>query len=494
VSVTPAVELEGISKRFAGVHALDEVSVSAHAGEIHSIVGENGAGKSTLLRVLTGLVRPDAGSVRVRGENVVLRNPRDARARGISFVPQEVHAVPGLSAARNATLGLEPRLAPRLRLRSDERKRAVTALARAGAGFPAERQASLLSVPELRICQIARALADLGDVLVLDEPTAAVSAHDADLLLARLESLRDQGETVLYVSHRLGEVMRVSDRITVLRDGRSVGTFARGELDRDGLVKLMARATRKADPSAARPLARSGERVLEATDLWAGSAVRGMSLTVDRGQVVGIAGVQGAGHGALLHVLAGALAPDRGRIEAFGESLAPGSVAAAWARGIALIPGDRRKAAVVGARSVLDNIVLSVRSRRGMRTPRVERRLATRFIEAFDVRPRDPRRLVRTLSGGNQQKVALARALASNARILLLEEPTQGIDVNAKADIRALIRRLASEGRSVVVATSEFEDLPELADVVHVMRLGEHRATLTATEVTYERVLHAALP
>jgi ABC-type sugar transport system ATPase subunit len=494
VSASPAVELEGISKRFAGVQALDDVSVGANAGEIHSIVGENGAGKSTLLRVLTGLVRPDRGKVRVRGEEVVLRSPREARARGISFVPQEVHVVAGLSAARNATLGLEPRFAPRLRLRGEERARARTALARAGASFAPERQASLLSVPELRICQIARALADLGDVLLLDEPTAAVSEHDADQFLARLESLRDEGEAVLYVSHRLGEVLRVSDRITVLRDGRSAGTFARGEVDRERLVKLMARETRKGAAGGSRREAAHGERVLEATDLWAGTAVRGVGLTVDRGQVVGIAGVQGAGHGALLHVLAGALAPDRGRIEAFGQTLAPGSVTAAWARGIALIPADRRRAAVVGARSVLDNIVLSARGRLGMRTPGAERKLASGYIEAFDVRPRDPRTMVGTLSGGNQQKVALARALASNARILLLEEPTQGIDVNAKADIRALIRRLASEGRSVVVATSEFEDLPELADVVHVMCLGERRATLTATEVTYERVLHAALP
>jgi ABC-type sugar transport system ATPase subunit len=488
-----AVELQDISKRFAGVQALDRVSFTTRAGEIHSVIGENGAGKSTLLRVLTGLVRPDGGSVRIRGEQVAIRDPRDARSRGVSFVPQEVHVVRGLSAARNATLGLEPPFAPRLRLRKAERDRATTALTRAGAAFDVDRPASALSVPELRICQIARALADLGGVLLLDEPTAAVSRHDAEHLLGRLEALRDEGEAIVYVSHRLGEVLRVSDRITVLRDGRNVGTFDRGEVDREQLVRLMARETRAAAAGARPERSSAGARVLEARNLSAGRALRDVSLTVNGGQVVGVAGVQGSGHGDLLHVLAAARPFDEGEVEVFGRSL-PGSVAKAADLGVALIPADRRGGAIVGARSVLDNVALSARGRFGLRMARAERRLAGEYVTALDVRPPNLRALVGTLSGGNQQKVALARALASHARILLLEEPTQGIDINAKAEIRALIRQLAAEGRSVVVATSEFEDLADLADVVHVMCLGELRTTLTADEVTYEEVLRHALP
>jgi ABC-type sugar transport system ATPase subunit len=489
-----AVELQDISKRFAGVQALDRVSLTTRAGEIHSVIGENGAGKSTLLRVLTGLVRPDEGSVRIRGEQVALRDPRDARSRGVSFVPQEVHVVRGLSAARNATLGLEPPLAPRLRLRKVERDRARTALSRAGAAFDVDRAASALSVPELRICQIARALADLGGVLLLDEPTAAVSQHDAEHLLSRLEALRDEGEAIVYVSHRLGEVLRVSDRITVLRDGRNVGTFERGEVDREHLVRLMARETRAATVGPRTEQGRAtGDRVLEVRHLSAGRVLRDVSLTVDEGQVVGVAGVQGSGHGELLHVLAAARPFDEGEVEVFGRPL-PGSVAKASELGVALIPADRRGGAIVGARSVLDNVALSARGRFGLRMARLERRLAGEYVTALDVRPPNLRALVGTLSGGNQQKVALARALASHARILLLEEPTQGIDINAKAEIRALIRQLAADGRSVVVATSEFEDLADLADVVHVMCLGEMRTTLKADEVTYEEVLRHALP
>jgi monosaccharide-transporting ATPase len=498
VTGSPAVELSGISKRFAGVQALEDVSVSVNAGEIHSIIGENGAGKSTLLNVLTGLIRPDAGAIRLAGREVTLRGPREARIHGIRFVPQEVRVVPGLSAGRNATLGLEPRLAPRLRLRRAERERAAAALRRAGATYSLEREASTLSVPELRICQIARALADLGDVLVLDEPTAAVSEHDAEQLLGRLEALRNAGEAIMYVSHRLGEVLRVSDRVTVLRDGRGVGTLQRGELSRDRLVALMAKEAKgDVTPPGSRSARADRERVLEAVGLWAGHTLRGVSLSVDRGQIVGIAGVQGSGHGELLHVLAGARAPDSGSVRAFGADLRPGSVAAATAAGVVLIPADRRRAGIVGPRSVRDNIVLSARglaSRLGVRAARRERTLASRFVDALDVRPRDLRAMVATLSGGNQQKVAVARSLASDARILLLEEPTQGIDVHAKSEIRRLIRILAREGRSVVIATSEFEELAELADVVHVMCLGELRASLAGGEASYERVLRYALP
>jgi ABC-type sugar transport system ATPase subunit len=498
VTGSPAVELTRISKRFAGVRALEDVSVSVTAGEIHSIVGENGAGKSTLLNVLTGLIRPDAGTIRMGGREVTLRGPRDARAHGISFVPQEVRVVPGLSAGRNATLGLEPRFAPRLQLRRSERERASTALRRAGATYPVERQAFTLSVPELRLCQIARALAHLGDVLVLDEPTAAVSEHDAEHLLGRLEALRDDGEAIMYVSHRLSEVLRVSDRITVLRDGRVVGTFARGELNRDELVSLMAKQARgNGEPAAIPAMSPHGERVLEAVALWSGRTLRGVSLAADRGQIVGIAGVQGSGHGELLHVLAGARAADSGSVRAFRVELPSGSVRAAAAAGIALIPADRRRAAIVGPRSVRDNIVLPARGvtgRFGVRAARAERRLARRYVDALDVRPRALGALVATLSGGNQQKVALARALASDARILLLEEPTQGIDVHAKSEIKRLIRGLAAEGRTVMFSPSEVAELTELADVVHVMRLGELRASLEGAEATYETLLRHALP
>jgi ABC-type sugar transport system ATPase subunit len=500
VLTPPAARLEGISKSFPGVQALDDVTFDVYRGEIHALLGENGAGKSTLIKVLDGLYRPDDGTISLDGAEVQLHSVRDARRRGITVVPQEILAVPQLSVGRNILLGFEGQLTRRGGLTSSEQKLVAEALSRSGASFDPGARAGSMSVPELRLAQIARALLHPGDVIALDEPTAVLSESDAEHLLERLVALREQGKAIIYVSHRLSEVLRIAQRITVLRDGRNVGTFAREEVDKDRIVALMAKPDRRVDVgyNEGGPPSPRGAPVLEAEDITWPPNLLGVTLRAAAGRIVGIAGVQGSGHGHLLRAIAGLDAYESGRVTIAGTQVPPGSIRAAYRAGAVLVPADRRRAAIVPLMSVRSNLVLPVRSgarRLGLRLMRSERATARRYIETFGVRTPSTEALAGGLSGGNQQKVALARAFESTPRVILLEEPTQGIDVNAKAEIRNLIRRLArQEGVATVVATSEFEELLGLADEIHVMCLGRLVATMSADEATYARILNHALP
>ena len=496
----PAVEVEGVRKAFPGVVALDDVNFSLARGEITGLVGENGAGKSTLVKILVGALYPDAGSIVLDGREVTFLSPRDARKHGISYVPQEVQAVAGLSIGRNVMLGMEGFFTSRTRLGKMESETIRNALSRAGANFDPNELSARLSIPELRLAQIARTLVQPGDVIVLDEPTAVLSEADAEHLLERLIAFRAGGKAILYVSHRIGEVLKIANRIIVLRDGRRVGTLRREEVDRTEVIRLMA----KPDTAVRRPATKraasdaAAASVLEVEGLTQEPILSKISLEARAGEIVGIAGVQGSGHGRLLHAIAGLDVYDAGRVSVDGKALTPGSVRNAYAAGVTLVPADRRGSAIVPAESVRSNLMLPTRAsghRFGIRRLRTERAAARRYINLFGIRPPSTEVLAGGLSGGNQQKVALARALEAAPRVLLLEEPTQGIDVNAKAEIRILVERLVSEqGVSVVLATSEFEELLVLADVIHVMRLGRLVASLRGEEATYSSILHHALP
>jgi ABC-type sugar transport system ATPase subunit len=500
-AAVPAARLEGITKLFPGVRALDDVTFDVYRGEIHALLGENGAGKSTLIKVLDGLYRPDAGTVSIDGFEVLLHSVRDARKRGVTVVPQEILAVPELSIGRNILLGFEGQLTRRRGLTAAEKRLVQEALARSGATFDPGRLAGSMSVPELRLAQIARALLHPGDVIALDEPTAVLSESDADLLLERLVRLREQGKAIIYVSHRLSEVLRIAQRITVLRDGRNVGTFAREDIDKDRIVALMAKPDRRVDVDYddRGPAAAAGDgAVLRVSELTRAPNLIDVSLDVHPGTIVGVAGVQGSGHGHLLRAIAGLDLYENGTVTIGGKLAPPGSIRAAYAAGAVLVPADRRRAAIVPLMNVRSNLVLPVRSgarRLGLRLKRSERATARRYIDTFAVRTPSTEALAGGLSGGNQQKVALARAFESKPKVILLEEPTQGIDINAKAEIRNLMRRLAREDHvAIVVATSEFEELIGLADEIHVMRLGRLVTTMPAEEATYARILHHALP
>jgi len=496
-----AVELRAIGKRFPGVVALDRVDMQLRRGEVHALLGENGAGKSTLVKILTGVQPADEGELELDGQPTRFATPHDAQSRGISFVPQDVLTAGELSIGRNILLGRE-RFATRLgALSRAEREVVQAALARIGADFPPDVPARLLSVPQLRLAQLARALMSSGDVLVLDEPTAVLSEHESTRLLERLRALRDEGKAIVYVTHRLSEVMELADRVTILRDGRRVGCFERVAITRDEIIALMAK-DEAADgaPRAVHRTRRRSERppALEVSQLSAGTTVRDVSFVARPGEITGIAGVQGSGHGRLLQAIAGVQMVERGTAAVDGRTLRPGSVRDAFKHGLMLVPADRRGAGIVGPMSVRENLMLSGRMdprarAAGLRWPRRERALASRQIERLSIRTRSPETATSTLSGGNQQKVVIARALESRPEVLLVEEPTQGIDVHAKREIWGLLSDLVSDGACLVVASSEFEELLEFADSIHVMCLGRMVATLDGATATYREILSHAL-
>jgi len=500
---SPLVRLVAVDKSYPGVRALESISLDFNEGEIHSIVGENGAGKSTLVRMLAGLEQPDAGTILVDGRPVRLKNPRTARRDGVSFVPQEVEGVSTFSVGRSLMLGREGRWINRSRLSSAESTVATDALARMGVtGMDVDAPVSGLSVAELRLCQIAGTLVDPGRLIVLDEPTAVLADADAEVLLERLEGLRRERRGILYVSHRLGEVLRISDRITVLRDGRVVGTFARGEIDRAGMLSLMARKQGESPTAAAAvaepPAVTAGSTRLSVHGLTRAGAFEGVDFAVAAGQVVGIAGIQGSGHGRLLEALAGSAPVDSGDVAVDGAPIEPGSLRRALDAGIRLVPEERRTRGIVGSLSLRDNISIgfgSAAQQRFLRRPKKEKAVASGAIGNLDIHARDIDVLVKTLSGGNQQKVVIARVLESNPAVLLLCEPTQGIDVRSKAEILGLLKRTAqSAGIGVVLASSEFEELLEYTDIIHVMRAGAIVKTVRTRDTSYSELLEAAVP
>jgi ABC-type sugar transport system ATPase subunit len=509
VVAPPALSLRQISKRYPGVVALHQVDLELRHGEIHAVVGENGAGKSTLIKIITGVIEPDAGEIRIGGVDVTIGTPRNARRLGITTVPQDILVVPELPIGRNILLGMEGSVTRRTTLEPHEERTVCAALEQVGANFPPRAPTRSLSVPQLRLAQIARALVQPGDILVLDEPTAVLSEPDAEHLLERLISFRANGKAIVYITHRLTEVMRIADRVTVLRDGKRVGHFPRDSIDRPRLIALMVKdELRTANGEASRDAAPSGpvlqtaggdQLALTVRRLAADRRFVDVSFSARSGEIVGLAGVQGSGHGHVLRAIAGVDALASGEVRLFGAPIPPASPEAAFASGLMLVPADRRGAGIVASRTIQENIALSPsipRCRRwGFRLLQRERAIVANQIERLSIQPRTPDARAGNLSGGNQQKVALARALSGNIRVLLVEEPTQGIDVRSRAEIHLLLRRIArDEGRAVIVASSEFEELIGLADTIHVMRLGRLVATLPGDKVTYQDILHEALP
>ena len=510
---TVALRLKGIVKRFPGVTALDGVDLDLHRGEVHALIGENGAGKSTLIRILSGVHTADDGDFFVGGSVVAFRRPSEASRLGITVVPQDILMVPEFSIGRNILLGGENGLARRGRLSAKERGTIHSVLAKVGANFDPDTKTSSLSVPHLRLAQLARALVHPGEIMVLDEPTAVLSEPDAERLMERVMQFRSQGKAVLYVTHRLSEVIRLADRITILRDGKRVGIFLRGEVSRADIIRLMTKDVKGVGPNPAAEsrshstLAESrqhstfrgpGTRI-QIRELSSGRKFDRANLTASSGHIVGIAGVQGSGHGHFLRAVAGVDAADDGEILIDDRQLPLGSVRHAVQQGILLVPADRRGAAIVASLSVRANLCLGDRVRRlvrrfGLRWPREEGAMARDYINRLRVRPPHTETRIGSLSGGNQQKIAIARALEGDARVLLIEEPTQGIDVGAKAEIHSLLRRVAAEKDCVVIiATSEFEELIGLADDIHVMRQGRIVANFPGSEATYHRILENAL-
>jgi rhamnose transport system ATP-binding protein len=487
-STAPLLELRDIRKSFGGVHALKGVSFELRPGEVHALVGENGAGKSTLIKIVTGAHRPDSGTLSLLGSPVVDNDPVTSRRLGVAVIYQQPALLPELSVAENIALGAEPAGLWR-RVRWAARvSRARELLGRIGAAVDPEAPVSSLSLPEQQMVEIAKALGADAKVLIMDEPTASLPEHEVRRLFRVVQDLRSQGVGIVYISHRLEELEELADRVTVLRDGNSVATKPRAELDRAELIRLM--VGREVTQVFSKRAVERGEVRLELR------GVRGVSLQVRRGEILGLAGLVGAGRTELARTLFGLTPADAGEILLDGVPVRVSGPSAAIELGIAYVPEDRRRHGVILDLPVAANATLAVLrrlSRRGFLDFDAERALAEEAVARLQVKTPSVETPVGHLSGGNQQKVALARWLATEPRVLILDEPTQGIDVGAKSEIHALMGDLAAKGLAVVMISSELPEVLGMSDRVAVLHRGRLAGVLDRAEATQERILALAL-
>jgi ABC-type sugar transport system ATPase subunit len=497
------LEAEGIEKSFPGVRALAGVGLRVRAGRLVALLGENGAGKSTLMNILAGVFPPDAGTIRLGGRAVRFANPQQAQAAGIGIVFQELSLIPHLSVAENVWLGREPRTAAGLidygRLHADT----AALLARLDLKVAPDALVADLRVGQQQIVEIARALSAHARVLILDEPTSSLSAHEVEVLGGVIADLKRAGVGLVYITHKFEELAGVCDDVTVFRDGRVVGGAPFAELNREAIVRLM--AGREAKELFRRAPGEPGEELLRADALTLPGSGMGrpflvdqVSLAVRRGEVLGVFGLVGAGRTELLEVLFG-MHPGRagGTLTVGGKPAVFRSPADAIAAGLALAPEDRKRDGLVLPMSVAANASLASLARTlraGFVSESREAAHISPYVERFQVKTPSLDQLIVNLSGGNQQKVILAKWLATEPRLLLLDEPTRGIDVNAKREIYAFIDELARAGLGLIVVSSELPEVLALADRVMVLCEGRKTAEFSRAEATPERVLAAALP
>ena len=485
--------MRGITKEFAGVRALAGVDLEVVAGEVHCVLGQNGAGKSTLIKVLAGAHQPDAGEIRWHGDVVQIDNPVAAIKMGVATMYQELDVVDGLSIAENIFLGHELASAGVLR-RGQAAKRTREVLTRHGHGnLSPHREVGTLSAANKQIVSMARALSHDAQLIIMDEPSAVLDSEEVKNLFRVVRELTAQGIAIIYISHRLEEIRQIGDRITVIKDGRSMASgLLVSETPTPELIRLMTgRAVEHVFPPR-RPVAADAEVVLSVDGLGLRGAFSDVSFDVRAGEVVGLAGLVGSGRSEILETISGARRATTGTVSVAGSRLKPGSVSAAVDAGVGLSPEERKSQGLLLDEPIYKNVTLPTFARfarAAFLDERRERSATREQIEALDVRPPDPDRVIGTLSGGNQQKILLARWLVHGTRVLLLDEPTRGVDVGARAEIYALIRRLADAGNAIVVVSSEIEEVLGLADQVLVIADGRVVHTTPATEIDEHGVL-----
>jgi ribose transport system ATP-binding protein len=487
-----ALEMRGISKRFPGVVALDQVDFEVRSGEVHVLLGENGAGKSTLVKILSGAVRKDAGSIRLAGKPVEIAGPDHARRLGVTVIYQELMLVPHLSVAENVFLGKVP---TRWGLVDWRRMRADAARILNGLGLTIDvmRPVGQLGLAQQQMVEVARALADEARVLVMDEPTSALSGSEVEQLFATTERLIARGVAVVYISHRMDEVFRIGHRVTVLRDGRYVATRPLGEVTTGELVRLMANRD-LAEQYPPRQTTR-GPELLRVRGLTRRGVLHDINLSLHAGEIVGLAGLAGAGRTELARAITGADAIDAGEIAVRGRPVRIPTPAAAVRHGLGLLPEDRKTHGLVLPLSVQQNIALPNYRRWstwGLVRASGERAEATRMIDELRVRTPGPGQASRLLSGGNQQKVVLAKWLAGHAEIFIFDEPTRGIDVAARRDIYELMNGLVARGAGILMISSDLPEVLGMSDRIVVLRQGRVQAELDAQSASEADVLQAA--
>ncbi len=492
----PLLEARAIGKSFLGITALDGVDFSLGRGEIHALLGENGAGKSTLIKILTGVYHRDSGSIFLEGSEISPTNVGEAQALGIGTVYQEVNLLENLTVAENLFLGRQPH---RFGLidRASMQRQSQALLSQYGLSIDVNALLSSYSVAIRQIIAIARAVDLSGKVLVLDEPTASLDAHEVEMLFGVLRKLRARGIGIVIITHFLNQVYDIADRVTVLRNGRLVGTRDIGNLPRSELIAMMLGRELQHithEHQATDDTVAEGEPPIRFEGYGKRGSIAPFDLGIRPGEIVGVAGLLGSGRTETAFLLFGIDKPDTGKATIDGKTIALSSPEAAITAGFGFCPEERKTDGIIGDFSVTDNIALALQARQGWARPLSRRQkveLAESFIKSLDIRPADPERPIKFLSGGNQQKAILARWLATHPRLLILDEPTRGIDIGAHAEILKMIEKLCTEGMSLVVISSELEELTAVAHRVVVLSDRRHVSELKGGEVTADNIMRA---
>ena len=481
------IEMRGISKYYPGVTALDHVDLDIIEGEVHALAGKNGAGKSTLIKILGGATRPDTGEILLNGSKVTLHSPHDSIAAGIAIINQELMLIPELSVTENIMIGRMPKTKFGTVNWAEARKSASAALAQLGIDLDLNIPVKKLSTAQQQAVEIAKALSRNAKVLVMDEPTSSLPNKEVDHLLDTIRRLSAQWITIVYITHKLKEIFAVSDRITVLRDGKLIETCPIGAINSARVVELM--VGKSADAMFTKgPGAVQDEPVLELKHLTREGAFSDISFTLKKGEILGIAGLLGAGRTEILRSVFGVDPIDSGEILVDGKKIGHPSVNEMIANGISLAPEDRKLQGLVLSMNISDNInMASLHS--AFRNLSEERRVAKELFDAMGVKAPSVKTLVSSLSGGNQQKIVISKWLATDPKVVLLDEPTRGIDVGAKADIYRLVEQLAAKGVGVVIVSSEFPELLSVCDRIIVLHEGRMDAEFTYGNVDEETLM-----
>ncbi|CAN5422316.1 sugar ABC transporter ATP-binding protein [soil metagenome] len=491
----PAIELKSITKSFPGVRCLDQVDFAVMAGEIHALLGENGAGKSSLTRVIGGAMAPDSGSINFEGDPVIWRSPRQARQAGVHVIHQELALFPDLSVAENMLIGNEPRRMFGLIDRPRMMKRAREVLARLDVAIDPAARTGNLSVADQQMVEIGKALMGELRLIVFDEPTAVISGREVESLFANMRRLKAAGVALVYISHRLEEIFQIADRVTVLKDGKYVGTRSVADIDRDTLIRMMVgRPLQDVFPKSAKRAAAAGP-ILSVRNFASGTKVRDVSFDLSPGEILGIAGMVGSGRTELAHALFGSSGHEAGQMLIDGKDAEPASPPLSIRRGIGFLTEDRKSEGLFLDLSVAANITapaLGAISGYGFIDRDAEKMIASEEIKTYAIAAPSAAARVINLSGGNQQKVLFSRWARIAGKVLILDEPTRGVDVGAKVEIYKIIRQLADRGIGILLISSELSEIIGMADRVLVMAEGRVTGEIPGSEASEESIMRLA--
>jgi ribose transport system ATP-binding protein len=495
LAVTPLLRVSGASKSFPGVRALDDVHLDLRHGEVHAVVGENGAGKSTLMKLLSGIDRPDSGEFWLDGNAYTPSNPRHAQELGISIIHQELNLMPDLTVAQNIYIGREPRVAGVFLSDRSLNRKTAELLARLGLPLEPTDLVGDLTVARQQMVEIAKALSFNAQVLIMDEPTAALNEVEVNTLFGLIRRFVSPATGVIYISHRMHELSQISDRITILRDGRYIDTLDMASSTVGQIISLMVgRHIRNEQRS--RSIVEQGEPVLSVAGLRTRALVRDVSFDVRRGEILGFAGLMGAGRTEVARALVGADKKDGGTVRVHGREVSISNPAEAATVGIGYLSEDRKRYGLLLGRSVRDNVALAsmpaFTNRLGFVLDRMIGKVAGEYVSKLRIRTPSATQPVQTLSGGNQQKAVVAKWLVRDCDILIFDEPTRGIDVGAKDEIYALLDELAAEGKAIIMISSELPEILRMSHRIAVMCEGRITAILDNADATQEKIMHYA--